>query len=222
MPSIRSTGDVNRSRYAILGALTHGARSGYDLRRFFEENLGSFWRESYGQIYPILRTLQAEGLVEPAPGEATRRKPYRITDTGRDALATWLAQPVTLEVGRVEILLKLFFISRAPSGTAQSHLRAFRAEHAARLARYDAVARRLDDDLADEPDVRYWRATLAYGRQLSRAMLAWCDEAQAILQDPASAGGPVEPGPVATGGAPDGSAPSRRRASAAGFTDHAP
>lgn len=183
MPSSPPAGDINRSRYAILGALTHGARSGYDLRRFFEENLGSFWRESYGQIYPILRKLQAEGLVERAAGESARRKPYRITDAGRTALSVWLEQPVTLEVGRVEILLKLFFISQAPAGTAQGHLRAFRAEHATRLARYDAVAQRLDGELSHEPDVRYWRVTLAYGQQLSRAMLAWCDEAERMLGD---------------------------------------
>lgn len=181
MPTSRPSGDINRSRYAILGALTHGARSGYDLRRFFEDNLGSFWRESYGQIYPILRKLEAEGFVERAADVSARRKPYRITDAGRTALSVWLEQPVTLEVGRVEILLKLFFISRAPTGTAQAHLRAFRAEHAARLARYDAVGQRLDGELSHEPDVRYWRVTLAYGQLLSRAMIAWSDEAERML-----------------------------------------
>ncbi|MCU0627364.1 MAG: PadR family transcriptional regulator [Gemmatimonadaceae bacterium] len=183
MAPARHAGDINRSRYAILGALTHGARSGYDLRRFFEDNLGAFWRESYGQIYPILRALEADGAVERAPDASGRRKPYRITDAGRRELADWLAQPVTVEVGRVEILLKLFFISRAPAGTAQAHLRAFRAQHTARLAHYDAVTARLDGELADEPDVPYWRMTLAYGRQLSRAMLAWCDEAEGMLAE---------------------------------------
>lgn len=183
MPTNPPPGDINRSRYAILGALTHGARSGYDLRRFFEDNLGSFWRESYGQIYPILRKLEAEGYVERAAEVSARRKPYRLTDAGRTALSDWLEQPITLEVGRVEILLKLFFISRAPAGTAQAHLRAFRAEHATRLDRYDAVARRLDGELSHEPDIRYWRVTLAYGQQLSRAMLAWCDEAERMLRD---------------------------------------
>ena len=51
-----------------LGALTLRPMSGYDLRQFFSENLAFFWSESFGQIYPMLHALEAEGLVAPARG----------------------------------------------------------------------------------------------------------------------------------------------------------
>lgn len=183
MPSRPRPRDENRSRYAVLGALSIQPMSGYDLRRFFEENLAFFWSESFGQIYPILRTLDAEGCVEAEPVAGGRRRPYRITRKGRGALAEWLQQPAALEVARSEVLLKLFFAGQAPAGTAQAHLRQFRSAHAARLARYEAVAQRLNGELSGEADVAYWRATLAYGRHLSRAMLAWCDDAERILTE---------------------------------------
>ena len=77
--------EANRSRYAILGALTLRPMSGYDLRRFFEDNLAFFWSESFGQIYPMLHALEEEGLVTLARGADERRRPYRITPSGRAA-----------------------------------------------------------------------------------------------------------------------------------------
>ena len=37
--------------------------SGYDLGQNIRGSVGFFWNESYGQIYPNLKKLAAEGLV---------------------------------------------------------------------------------------------------------------------------------------------------------------
>ena len=37
--------------------------SGYQLRLTIRRTIGNFWQESFGQIYPALRTMVAEGLV---------------------------------------------------------------------------------------------------------------------------------------------------------------
>jgi DNA-binding PadR family transcriptional regulator len=166
----------NRSRFAILGALSLRPMSGYDLRQFFEANLSYFWSESYGQIYPMLRALAESGLVEAVPNSLGRRKPYRITDAGRQALGAWLAAPAAPETGRVEILLKLFFASQAPPEAIDAHLARHRAEHEARLREYAAVRERLLVDHADHPDLVHWLATLAYGTRTSESMLSWCDD----------------------------------------------
>ncbi len=52
---------------ALLGMLTMGATSGYELKQRIERSIGNFWSESYGQIYPTLKRLEREGLVEAAP-----------------------------------------------------------------------------------------------------------------------------------------------------------
>ena len=45
----------NRSKYAVLGMLATGPKSGYDIKQTIETSIGHFWNESYGQIYPILK-----------------------------------------------------------------------------------------------------------------------------------------------------------------------
>ncbi len=173
----------------MLGALTLGPKSGYDLRQFFSRSVGFFWSESFGQIYPILRTLSAEGLIEAEPATNERRRPYRITEAGRAALKQWLEQPPVMEVGRIEVLLKLFFAGEASPAVAFDHLQVVRNEHMQRLERYAQVADRLDTELADHAQVVYWRLTLDYGRRTSEALLAWCDAAEAALRE--ATGGPV-------------------------------
>jgi len=158
--------------------------SGYDLKQFADESVRHFWAESFGQIYPILRRLEADGLVERQPGppaSGRERIVYAITDAGRAALVRWLGEPARHEVGRVEVLLKLFFARNGPPGTAERLLRGFRAEHEARLERYAAVDRHLRAERGEYPDLPYWLATLSYGRHMSHALVAWCDESLAAL-----------------------------------------
>jgi DNA-binding PadR family transcriptional regulator len=174
----------NRTRYAVLGALTLAPMSGYDLKRFADGSVAHFWTESYGQIYPILKQLLAEGLVT-ATGPTRRasrgRVVYGITDRGRKALRTWLAGPAEHQVGRVEVLLKLFFARNARPADALRLVRAFRAEHVARLAGYDAKAAALRSEHRGHQDLPYWLMTLSYGRRVSAALIAWADETLAAL-----------------------------------------
>ena len=184
----------NRTRYAVLGALTVEPMSGYDLKRFFEQGVSFFWAESYGQIYPILKQLKAEGLVADAkdePGEAKararetahpRRAVYAITPAGREALMTWLAEPAEPQAGRrLEILLKLFFARQGGPGAAARLVADFRSQHAALLATYAATEARLRADHAAHPDLPFWLLTLSYGEHVSRALVAWCDAATRTL-----------------------------------------
>lgn len=184
----------NRTRYAALGALTVEPMSGYDLKRFFEQGVSFFWAESYGQIYPILKQLKAEGLVADAEdqgggakarageGAHPRRAVYAITPAGREALATWLAEPAEPQAGRrLEILLKLFFARQGGPGAAARLVADFRAHHAALLATYAATEARLRADHPDHPDLPFWLLTLSYGQHVSRALVAWCDGAAHTL-----------------------------------------
>jgi DNA-binding PadR family transcriptional regulator len=177
----------NRSRYAVLGALTIAPMSGYDLRTFFDQSVSFFWNESYGQIYPILKQLTAEGLIAPAPQRASggahpRRTVHAITPRGRTALAAWLGEPVEQQVGRIEILLKLFFAPEGEPAAARDHVAAFREHHVARLAQFDAVEARIRHEYAGRDELPYWLLALSYGQHVSRALLAWCDEAERTVR----------------------------------------
>lgn len=55
--------------------------SGYDVKQFLESTIAHFWNESYGQIYPTLKALEAEGLVEghDDEGDGRGRRVYTLT-----------------------------------------------------------------------------------------------------------------------------------------------
>src|SRR6266581_3792258 len=79
----------------VLGLLCLGPRSGYDIKTVVDRSTRFFWAASYGQIYPELRRLEDEGLIEgeDAPTGGRNRRVYKLTKTGREALVDWLLGP---------------------------------------------------------------------------------------------------------------------------------
>ncbi len=177
----------NRTRYVVLGMLTTAPMSGYGLRKAIEGSVGHFWQESYGQLYPTLRQLAGEGLVEPRAthgGPGRGGATYHLTARGRAALAAWLASPPVLEPSRNELLLKVFFAGAVPPEVTSRNLdavaavlRAERAELEAIAARMDALPRR-----GWHPDAPYWRLTLDFGLEFMQTALTWLERAQRVLR----------------------------------------
>ena len=100
----------------VLGMLSLGPRSGYDIKTVVDRSTRFFWAASYGQIYPELRRLEEERLIEgeDAPSGGRSRRVYKITKAGSDALREWLfGSTVTIEL-RDESLLRLFFADALP------------------------------------------------------------------------------------------------------------
>lgn len=100
-------------RYAILGLLLDRPGSGYDLAGRFEEVIGAYaWDAKHSQIYPELRSLQSEGLVEVVDRGARGRTTYRCTDEGLAALRAWLMTAPSSSGGvRNEHALRLFLLA---------------------------------------------------------------------------------------------------------------
>jgi PadR family transcriptional regulator, regulatory protein AphA len=174
----------NKSRYAILGVLSQGPMSGYDIKKFIQGSISNFWSESYGQIYPILKQLSEEGLTS-SHTEKQEGKPeryvYRLTDKGWDTLREWLTEPAEYTVGRIEILLKLFFGRHTAVSTNIEHVQQFGALQVALLHKYAEIEKHINALGLDEAERLYSLITLSYGRRESEALVAWCDETLAIL-----------------------------------------
>jgi PadR family transcriptional regulator AphA len=164
---------------ALLGLLSLGPMSGYDIRQLISRSIGHFWSESYGQIYPGLKRLAADGLVEKKT-QRNKGKPdrhlYSITAEGREQLSEWLKVPVPESVARNEMLLKLFFGAQASPAISREHVTAHMKIHQQALKVYTATAKQLKRDEADDPQLPFWLMTLNYGRHHSGAVLRWCKE----------------------------------------------
>src|SRR5919198_4399985 len=105
--------ELSYTEYAVLGLLTFGERSGYELDALAKRTIGFFWRPAKSKIYNVLPRLVARGLASAEPvAQETRpdKTVYRITASGRRALRAWLSSPdVIVAPSRHGLLLKLFF-----------------------------------------------------------------------------------------------------------------
>lgn len=103
----------NVLRYILLGLLEKREMSGYDIKKFFEQEIGEFWSAKHSQIYPELSKLEEQGLVQyrvDIVGSKLEKKHYSITDKGREELNKWLGSAEDLIENRDEFVLKLYFI----------------------------------------------------------------------------------------------------------------
>src|SRR5919107_5775780 len=80
--------------HALLGLLAVAPRSGYELTKVFERELGQYaWQAGHTSIYPELGRLAEQGLVEVTHEGPRGSRTYAVTEAGRDELRTWLLTP---------------------------------------------------------------------------------------------------------------------------------
>lgn len=100
-------------QYAILGLLSRKNMTGYDMSKEFETTLSGFWNAKHSQIYPELKILTEQKLIEyhlEISGTVLEKKVYSITDAGRQKLTQWENTFNKLKpVAKDEFRLQLFF-----------------------------------------------------------------------------------------------------------------
>lgn len=96
--------------YIILALLQQEAQSGYRIRKTFEETaLGNFGT-SPGTIYPALKRLTNNLLIEKQMVDLQGKQNFNITNKGKTILKTWLEQtPQTTEIKKDFDILILKF-----------------------------------------------------------------------------------------------------------------
>jgi DNA-binding PadR family transcriptional regulator len=133
---------------AILGLLSIGPMSGYDLRKVFLTTAMKTFSASPGAIYPALRRLAKDALIEGAVDQRNALRPRRVftlSRRGKAALGQTLTQPVAREdvVQRMGVLLLRFsFMSGLVEGRQiTGFLQAFATETEAYAGEMEATLR---------------------------------------------------------------------------------
>lgn len=120
--------DPTTLEYAILGLLSFGPSSGYDLMHVFETTALGNYSSSPGAIYPALARLEKRGLVEGVVDDARAlrpRKVFRPTREGGRTLRRWLRAAITKDdVQRRldELMLRFAFHSLLDDGATRDFL----------------------------------------------------------------------------------------------------
>ena len=167
------------SREVLLGLLTIAPMSGYDLGQTIRSSVGYIWNESYGQIYPNLKRLAAEGLVT-AKTERQKGKPerriYSLTKKGRERLAAWLAVEPQPEIPRNELLLKLFFGAQGSPEIPIGHLERMRERERTYLHEFRRIEQEEIAKNQQYPGAPYWKMAARFGQLELEAHLRWAEE----------------------------------------------
>ncbi len=98
----------------ILGLLQANPMTGYELKQMFDTSLRFCSGASFGSIYPVLKKLEAAGLVSMelmVQDGKPNRKVYSITPAGKEAFAESLLEKLNVPPFRNEFITKAFFCS---------------------------------------------------------------------------------------------------------------
>jgi DNA-binding PadR family transcriptional regulator len=168
--------------FALLATLARAPHSGYDLAQRLKHDVAPFWHAAHSHIYPELTRLLEQHLVSVehvAQDDRPDKKRYAITPAGRAALRGWLAAPTRPRVLRDELVLKAYAAWMGDRAAVVAQFREHERLHRERLAHYEAVAARMEQQY--QHALTNWRsptfasyATLRRGISFEREYVAWC------------------------------------------------
>ncbi|WP_422343681.1 PadR family transcriptional regulator [Parasphingorhabdus sp.] len=175
-------------RYAILVALSEGAKSGYDVAKQFDEDIGFFWRARHSQIYREMGKLKETGLASarevPQSGKPNRIV-FTITDAGREALLQWSREPSEPPEMKDHFLVQLYGIESVDLDSVRQNLLRRIERHQDRHSEYQLKHKLLEDSksLADVGK----QLALEVGMRWEWEWVDWCTKALARLSPEAVA-----------------------------------
>ena len=167
----------------ILGLLILSPMTGYELQQFIKKNLALICSHSAGSVQTALAKLEKEGKVtasETAQGKR-RKKIFTITDAGRTAFSSWVAQPMQADKVKNMELSRLFFAGLAKPeerlAAVRDYLRQMEETRGV-LCAIEEQVRHMDPKTlparSDWPQVlRFQRYTIQYGIDAAEFEIGW-------------------------------------------------
>ncbi len=175
----------NKSMYAILGILNLSPSTGYDIKKYSDKVLSGFWNENFGHIYPTLKRMLEEGMIEIIFREKSEKKVrYGITEKGKQEFETWLLEETMQQPIRSEFMLKLLFSSSQPRENVIQMLENYKKLHEKDIEKYLHMQKDLEQGIEEISKERgcFIKAILRKGIMSSEAVIHWCDETIEVFQ----------------------------------------
>ena len=171
-------------KHGILGLLSYGSKTGWDVVQLFKKTLNYFWNAQTSQVYRELATLEQHGWAKSRQDEGSSKKVYTITQAGRLELERWLSESAfKLQVNK-PLLMKVFFLAEVDSKAAREFLISSRDECTQYLASLSPVKDQIAADKEGEGGrAAFWRMSEEYGRRNLSMTIEWLNDCIAILEE---------------------------------------
>lgn len=184
--------ELPATSWAILGMLTFGAKSGYDLSKMVTKSIGHFFSPAKSQIYSELRRLVDLGFADVEHVNQTVRpnkRLYSITPEGRRELKTWLeTSEVEPESIKSPFLLKMFFGALISREVLISQVKQAHEQAQEELQALEAV----QAQIKDQPEFLYPNLVLRFGLAHNRASVSWTAQVLEELEQLVDSGEPEQ------------------------------
>ncbi|MFC3748328.1 PadR family transcriptional regulator [Paenibacillus sp. GCM10012306] len=101
-----------KGRDIILGLLQKKRRTGYEINEVFKTIFSHFFNGSYGMIYPTLKKLEKEKVIDKEvvfqEGKPNRNV-FSISEVGTKEFYEYLISPVQPEIRQSDFLMRMYF-----------------------------------------------------------------------------------------------------------------
>lgn len=159
----------------ILGMVLDEPLTGYDIKKFIENGIGTFYKASYGSLYPSLKKLTDAGflIMSEKPQGGRQKKYYEITEKGREVFFQWLSSPMNVLDGTNTHLAKVYFFDKLPAAIRDQQL----MEHEVNNRNYLHKLKQLEKEFSamEKKDCYYYKlSTLYYGILITQKSIEWC------------------------------------------------
>ena len=167
-------------KHGILGLISNGDKTGYEIMTVFRDSLNHFWTAQTSQIYRELQTMEKAGWIRqthvPQTGKPDKNV-FSITPAGHDELLRWLRESKLPAGIRNPFLMKVFFMGELP---VEENLAFFKAFREASVfpdegKQASTQADRYQQAVDDPEKAVYWKLTIAFGQMYESMQREWCD-----------------------------------------------
>ena len=178
----------NSLEFILLGLLALRPSTGYDLKKTMDISVRYISPVALSQIYPTLKRMTQDGLVEFQLVERSGKtdlKIYSITEIGQTLFRKWLAEPHKPDPYRFDTFaLRFYFSSLLDKYTLLNHINTeldFRKSQLENTRNLDETAvSNLDPIKAIDLDrtLKIWQMYRQYGLQFLETYTNWLEDIQ--------------------------------------------
>ncbi len=177
-------------QHILLGILQE-PKSGYDVKKMFDEIFSNFWSAELSQIYPQLKKLAENGklsITEEESSKGPNKKVYQTTQQGIEELVEWIEQGPVVHTERHAYLGQTFFLNSLDSTQKKiEFMRSLNKEmnqwHQHLCSIMEQAKKETKNFPYDLSDERFYPLlTLMMGVKKVGAIVEWCEEAIELIK----------------------------------------
>ena len=184
MSSPSRTNRLTATGYSVLGLLSLGDWTAYELAQLMSRSVGLILPRAESGIYEEPKRLARLGLAQGTEESRGRRTVvrYRITGAGRRELNDWVASPAASPQLDAETIVKILFHGSPGSPDVTAHVRMLKADMERRLEQlYDQNDAYLDDGGPFPERLAVIALTGRFVVDYYRFVIGWCEWAESQL-----------------------------------------